>query len=133
LDHHERYDGAGYPNGKTGNHISVFGRIISIADVYDALISNRPYRKGLLPSEAMEYIMGGSGTLFDPVFVTVFSRKVAAYPTGMCVKLSDGRKALVLKNFENYSMRPNLKIIPTGEILELRNINNLTIVGIACN
>jgi HD-GYP domain-containing protein (c-di-GMP phosphodiesterase class II) len=131
LDHHERYDGTGYPNGKTGDHISVFGRIIAIADVYDALISNRPYRRGLLPSEAVEYIMGGSGTLFDPNFATVFSRYVAAYPVGMCVKLSDERIAIVVENFKGFSTRPKVRIIDTGEILELRNINNITITGIA--
>ena len=50
--------GQGYPNNKRGKDISLFGRIINVADVYDELTAERPYRSGLLPSEAMEYIMG---------------------------------------------------------------------------
>ncbi len=58
LTHHERYDGKGYPQGLK-KEIGLFGRIISVADVYDALVSDRPYRRAFLPSEAMEYIMSG--------------------------------------------------------------------------
>ena len=58
LDHHERYDGFGYPNKKSGDEISRFGSIIAIADVFDALTSDRPYRLALPAHEAIEYIMG---------------------------------------------------------------------------
>ncbi len=115
LDHHEKFSGGGYPNNSKGEKISLYGRIISIADVYDALTSDRPYRKGLLPSEAIEYIMGGTEKLFDPDLVKVFIRKIAPYPVGTAVKLSNGLSGVVTDNFENFCMRPNIRIFKNGE------------------
>lgn len=114
LDHHEKFSGGGYPNNAKGDKISLYGRIISIADVYDALTSDRPYRKGLLPSEAIEYIMGGTGNLFDPDLVRVFVRKIAPYPVGTTVKLSNGLSGVVTDNFESFCMRPNIRIVKNG-------------------
>ena len=64
--HHERYDGAGYPDGLAGNAIPLIARIISAADAYDAMTSNRPYRKALAEAKAREELRAGSGTQFDP-------------------------------------------------------------------
>ena len=115
LDHHEKYDGTGYPNGKKGESISLFGRIVSIADVYDALTSDRPYRKALIPAEAMEYAMGASGSLFDPNIVKVFVKKIAPYPVGTCVKLSNGYTGIVLKNSESCCLRPKVRIFMNND------------------
>ncbi len=109
YQHHERFDGGGYPKALAGGDISEFGRIIAVCDVYDALISTRSYRKGLFAVEAMEYVMGGSGRLFDPNIVQQFVRKVALFPVGTSVKLSNGVIALVLENFEGYAQRPKLR------------------------
>jgi HD-GYP domain len=139
LHHQERYDGSGYPLALKGEHISQIGRIIAIADVYDALTSDRPYRKALLPSSAMEYIMGGSGTMFDPHFVSEFTRKVAAYPLGTIVLLSDGSRGIVIRNYEDCCTRPCVRIVSAGdevgesEYVDLRDdyaTTRLTIVGI---
>ncbi len=111
LQHHEKYDGSGYPNGVAGKDISLFGRIIALTDVYDALTSDRPYRKGLFPSEAMEYIMANGGLLFDHDLVKVFAQKVAPYPIGTYVFLSDGSEGLVVENYEECCLRPKIKII----------------------
>lgn len=111
LQHHEKYDGTGYPQGKSGEDISIFGRIIAVADVYDALVSNRYYKKALLPSEAMEYIMGAAGAHFDFEVVNVFLQKVAAYPLGTCVKLSNGSKGIVVENYPDASTRPKIRLI----------------------
>lgn len=70
--HHERWDGTGYPHGLAGEDIPVLARITAIADVYDALISRRPYKEPLSHEEAVDQIRGGSGTLFDPRLVEVF-------------------------------------------------------------
>lgn len=72
LQHQEKYDGTGYPNRLKGKQISLFGRIIAIADVYDALISDRPYRKALSHDEVLDYIKTNSGTHFDPALVNIF-------------------------------------------------------------
>lgn len=114
LDHHEKYNGSGYPAGKTGKSISLFGRIISIADIYDALSSERPYRKAMSPSEAMEYVMGGSESIFDPHITRVFIRKIAPYPVGTTVRLSNGYTAIVLENFEAVCLRPRVRVIQVG-------------------
>ncbi|MEA4804705.1 HD-GYP domain-containing protein [Acetobacterium wieringae] len=139
LDHHEKFSGGGYPNNAKGDKISLYGRIISIADVYDALTSDRPYRKGLLPSEAIEYIMGGTGNLFDPELVRVFVRKIAPYPVGTTVKLSNGLSGIVTDNFESFCMRPNIRIFKNGDYeikpfdicLADRQALNITVVDYA--
>lgn len=69
LSHHERYDGLGYPNGLKGNEIPIEGRIVSIADVFDALLMKRSYKNSWSIEEAIDYIKGKSGTQFDPYLV----------------------------------------------------------------
>jgi putative two-component system response regulator len=70
--HHEKWDGTGYPKGLQGNDIPLEGRLMAIADVYDALISDRPYKKSFTHEEACKIIEEGAGTHFDPVLVEVF-------------------------------------------------------------
>jgi putative two-component system response regulator len=70
--HHEKWDGTGYPNGLRGDKIPLQGRLMAIADVYDALVSDRPYKKALSHEEASRIIIDGSGTHFDPVLIDVF-------------------------------------------------------------
>ena len=74
--HHERYDGRGYPDGLKGREIPLFGRIISVADTYDAMTSDRSYRKGLSSDIALEEIQTCAGTQFDPMVVEAFFRVV---------------------------------------------------------
>lgn len=125
LQHHEQYNGQGYPNGLVGDAIHLFGRIISVADVYDALSSDRPYRKAMPPSDAIEYIMGGYGTMFDPAIVKALTKKIAPYPIGTCVLLSTGEIGIVVKNFESTILRPMVKLIvngkPTNKYIDLSN------------
>lgn len=115
LLHHEQYNGNGYPFGFSGEQIELFARIVNVADVYDALISDRPYRKAMLPSDAMEYIMGGYGSTFDPKVVKAFTRKVAPYPIGTCVKLSNGITGIVVQNYELSCLRPRIRVIADGK------------------
>ncbi len=110
LDHHEKYDGSGYPNRKKGSDISLFGRICTVADVYDALATKRPYRDAIPTCECVEYIMGGSDSLFDPKVVDIFSQRIAPYPVGTSVKLSNGWVGLVVENYISYSLRPRVRI-----------------------
>jgi putative two-component system response regulator len=70
--HHERWDGSGYPAGLRGEEIPLEGRLMAIADVYDALISERPYKTAMSPDEAEKIIIAGKGTHFDPVLVDLF-------------------------------------------------------------
>jgi putative two-component system response regulator len=74
LTHHERWDGAGYPNGCAGEDIPLAGRIVSVADVFDALTHKRPYKEAWPVHEAVQEIMDGSGSKFDPSVVDAFER-----------------------------------------------------------
>jgi putative two-component system response regulator len=74
VSHHEKWDGTGYPCGLKENEIPLLGRIMAIADVYDALTSVRPYKEALSHEEAVRIITEGSGTQFDPVLVDTFIR-----------------------------------------------------------
>ncbi|QOR35389.1 HD-GYP domain-containing protein [Clostridium sp. 'deep sea'] len=111
LQHHERWDGRGYPYQLSGKRISLFGRIIAVADVYDALISDRAYRKGFSPFEAMEYIMGGGGTMFDTEIVKIFTERVAPYPVGTIVSLSNDLVGIVVENHPGRATRPVVKVV----------------------
>jgi len=72
--HHEKWDGSGYPAGLKGTDIPLEGRLMAVADVYDALISDRPYKQAFTHEKACEIIEGGSGVHFDPVLVDVFTK-----------------------------------------------------------
>lgn len=119
--HHEKWDGTGYPNRLSKDNIPFYSRIITVADVYDALTSTRPYRKPSEPTEAVEYIMGGTGTYFDQDMVKVFLKKIAPYPVGCKVKLSNGREAAVIKNNPSQPLRPVVSMIDSSDIYDLYN------------
>lgn len=88
--HHEHMDGKGYPDGRAGDAISLFGRISTIADVYDALTSARPYKKGYPPSVAYNIMKNFSPGHFDEKLLDMFFRNVAIYPVGTIAELSIG-------------------------------------------
>lgn len=121
LQHHEFFNGKGYPLGKEGKDIPIYARVIKIMDVYDALTSKRPYHDPMSPSEGVEYLMSRVGLEFDPDIVEVFLRKVAVYPVGCQVTLSNGMNAVVINNFPEAILRPRVKVIETNTILDLTN------------
>jgi HD-GYP domain-containing protein (c-di-GMP phosphodiesterase class II) len=138
LHHHERWDGTGYPLELKANQISLFGRIIAIADVYDALISDRPYRKGFAPYEALEYILAGGDSMFDMNLVEQFTKKIQPYPVGSIVTLSNGFTAIVVENFEGRGTRPVVRVFKDENkeiepfILDLwdKSTRSITVTGI---
>jgi putative nucleotidyltransferase with HDIG domain len=73
LYHHERFDGSGYPHGLRGNAIPSLARLVAVADVYDALVSDRPYREGWAPERAAALIQESAGTHFDPIMADAFA------------------------------------------------------------
>lgn len=123
ISHHEKYDGTGYPYGLEGSNIHLYGRILAVADVYDALTSNRPYRKPCFPNEAIEFIMGNSGVHFDPDVVRAFLKRVAPYPIGTCVRLSNGCIGVVVKNTYHQPLRPVVRLI-NGDRSELNLLDD---------
>ncbi|MBN1064646.1 HD-GYP domain-containing protein [Clostridium botulinum] len=140
ISHHEKFDGTGYPNRLEKEDIPLFGRIIAVADVYDALTGNRPYRTPIKPLEAIEYIMAGVGKSFDYNVVKAFLKKIEPYPIGSYVKLSDKRHAKVIGDNITNPLRPIIKILQEngkeGEIIDLQNdlnARNIIILDINYN
>lgn len=111
LHHHENYDGSGYPNGLKKDKISIYGRVIAITDVYDALTSRRSYRQPMFPPAAMEFMNINSGTMFDPTIIKAFQKVVSLYPSGICVELSSGAPCIVVENFAGRPERPRVRLV----------------------
>jgi HD-GYP domain-containing protein (c-di-GMP phosphodiesterase class II) len=101
-DHHEKYDGSGYPNKKTGQDISRLARIIAVADAYDAMTADRPYRKGLPRKQAEAELLIHSGTQFDPEVVDFFVNHVHD-------KKPDFKISLLSKTFKIPRKKPRVK------------------------
>ena len=110
-EHHEKFNGNGYPEGRTADHIGLFASLISLADVYDALTSERVYKKGIQPNKAMGTIFSLRGQDFFPTQVERFVNFLGIYPIGSLVQLSDGMFALVSSPNPGTPLHPNVKVI----------------------
>jgi HD-GYP domain-containing protein (c-di-GMP phosphodiesterase class II) len=94
YEHHRQVDGGGYP--RSSYPINLFTRIVTVADAYDALTTNRPWRKAYLPDEALGVMLSESGTKFDPLLLKIFVNTIGLYPVGTLVRLSTGEIGLVI-------------------------------------
>ncbi|MGG2025806.1 HD-GYP domain-containing protein [Gottfriedia sp. S16(2024)] len=110
LQHHERINGSGYPKGIFGEEMHLFSKIIGIADFFDAVTSNRVYRQAMLPHEGLTLLNSGSDKLFDARLVSIFNDLLTIYPTGLYVKLSDGRRGIVFRQNDVSTDRPVVRI-----------------------
>lgn len=128
YEHHENMDGTGYPRGIAGDKIHTFARIIHVTDVYDAMISKRPYKDEIHPEDAMSFILGKSGTMFDPFIVDIFLRCVPAYPKGITIQLSNGEKAIVIHNYPEYPLRPCIRMFDGREVSLMNDIEYRSVV-----
>jgi HD-GYP domain-containing protein (c-di-GMP phosphodiesterase class II) len=119
--HHERWDGLGYPDGKAGDEIHQFARIAAVADVYDAVTADRPYRRAMAPHQGCRIIQEGEGTHFDPEVVEIFNKVVLPFPPGVEVELADGRQALVVDADPHQPYEPTVRVRNSnGSIEEIR-------------
>jgi HD-GYP domain-containing protein (c-di-GMP phosphodiesterase class II) len=96
-DHHERWDGLGYEQGRTADQSHQFARIAAVADVYDAVTADRPYKGANPPHVGVKVIREGSGTQFDPEVVSHFVRIAMPYPIGYTLTMPNGRDAAVVR------------------------------------
>ncbi|GLX66291.1 HD-GYP domain-containing protein [Paenibacillus glycanilyticus] len=136
LQHHERYDGSGYPRRLKRDDIHMYAQIVGIADVYDALTSPRPHRKRHTPSEAIEFLFAAGNTYFDFDLIKLFCKHISIYPVSTTVLLSSGQVGVVSLNSELALHRPRVRIIREADgrepaspyDLELKDELHLTIV-----
>ncbi len=126
LEHHENVDGSGYPKGLEGSEQSLYTKILHVADVYDALISRRPYKDPYSVHEAVEYLMGGCGILFDRDVVTALLNCVSFYPRGSEPILSDGRKGIIYENGGVHNLRPIIRL-EDKSLLDLARASNINL------
>lgn len=132
LQHHERLDGSGYPDGIMGYEASEYAKIVSIADVYDALTTDRVYRKKWPTNKAIDYLIENGGTKFDPDLVRIFIQQVAVYPNGSLVRLSDGMIGIVEQQNQNAPLRPIIRVIENknGEKIKPYRLDMMQVLSV---
>lgn len=132
LQHHERYDGNGYPNGIKGEKINLYARIIQIANVYSNMRTGTSNTRAYSQSEVLEYFYADCSKQFDPKILKIFFAKVPIYEVGQIIKLSNGKKAFVIQNNEKALARPIVRVLcedkTLGEEIDLSLNNNITII-----
>jgi HD-GYP domain-containing protein (c-di-GMP phosphodiesterase class II) len=132
LRHHERWDGSGYPERKSGAEIHEMARIAAVADTFDAITSERPFAPARPAHVGVQAILAGAGTQFDPVICDVFAHRVAPFPPGIELELADGRRAIVVSVPEYELDRPVLRVIGgagSGVDVDLRQDRSIEIAG----
>ncbi len=113
--HHERFDGSGYPNQLRGEAITLYGRMGAIVDVYDAITSDRVYHQGMPPTAALGRLLEWSSYHFDPQLVKAFVKNLGIYPTGSLVRMESGRLGVVLEQNSENMMKPRVNVIYHAE------------------
>jgi HD-GYP domain-containing protein (c-di-GMP phosphodiesterase class II) len=111
VEHHERFDGTGYPRGLANADISIFGRIISIVDVYDALTSKRSYKDAMSTSKALSLMYQWRDSTFAPNSIEHFIKCIGVYPVGSFVRLSSGEYAIVTESNLVNASKPTVKLL----------------------
>lgn len=111
LQHHEWYDGSGYPGHLVADEIDIGARIVACADSFTAMTSQKSYRKAMLGYDAMKTLLNDNGTHFDPIIVNALIRSIGIYPIGSIVMLSDNSLCRVIKSIPEFPLRPQLRLL----------------------
>ncbi|MGI6776730.1 MAG: HD-GYP domain-containing protein [Acetivibrionales bacterium] len=111
YQHHEKWDGTGYPCSLKGLEIDLFARIVSVADIYDAITSERIYKTRNMPYEGASYIINKSGIYVDPDIAKLFIKNIAVYPKGSIVLLNTGEIGNIVGINKNMSIKPKIQVI----------------------
>ena len=120
LQHHEKMNSKGYPVGFPSDNITQYARILSVTDIYDALVTERPYKSAFSQRDAVEMIMSMTSEL-DLTAMKSFLESIILYPVDSIVELSNGERARVVKNNAHYILRPTVVGIKSGIVYDLSN------------
>lgn len=127
LQHHEKMGGNGYPLALSTEKIGPYARILAVADIYDALVTERPYKSGFSPRDAVEMIMAMTSDL-DVGVIKMFLKSVILYPVDTVVNLSNGERAKVVENNIDYPTRPKVVTLTAGKLLDLTDVSCASII-----
>lgn len=110
VEHHEKHNGQGYPRGLSGDQISLFGRILALADIYDAITSRRVYKESISPSKSLKIMYGMRDQTFSTAMLVSFVKFLGVYPVGSLVRLSDGTCGVVCESNPYRAHEPVVKV-----------------------
>jgi HD-GYP domain-containing protein (c-di-GMP phosphodiesterase class II) len=138
MQHHERWDGQGYPQGLKGTEIHPGARIISVADAFEAMVSQKPYRNSIIGYKAMQNLLSDNSTRFDPEVISAFIKIMGIYPIGSMILLNNGSIARITEVRKDAPLRPKIVLLidqfgkalnqEAGENIDLLNEKGLFIV-----
>jgi HD-GYP domain-containing protein (c-di-GMP phosphodiesterase class II) len=138
LQEHERWDGSGYPNRLTGDQIDEMAFVVGLADVFDALMGPRPYRRGMSPHRAICTLIANGKTMFPHHILKALIDQFSIYPLGTTVRLNTGETGVVSQLNRQYALRPILQVSqqaglshgPASKTVDLRAETSLHIVEV---
>lgn len=138
LQHHERWDGKGYPHQKGSDQIYLLARIVSVADSFEAMVRDKPYRDSMIGYSAMRQILNDNSRRFDANIVKIFLKSMGIYPLGSVVILNDGSIGTVIRTHASVPLRPVVQIIVDqqgrryengdGQVIDLLETKTLFII-----
>jgi HD-GYP domain-containing protein (c-di-GMP phosphodiesterase class II) len=123
LQHHERWDGKGYPDKIQGNAIDIGARIVSVADAFEAMVSKKSYRNSLIGYQAIKNLMADNASRFDPAVINIFTKIMGIYPIGSIVKLNNSAIGRVISVHTDAPLRPIIQLLTDerGKAQDTRN------------
>ena len=130
LQHHERWDGQGYPYKVAGQAIDIGARIVSVADAFEAMVSKKTYRNSLLGYQALKNLLADNARRFDPAVIIAFTKIMGIYPINSIVRLNDNSIARVVSIHTDAPMRPIIQLIVNakGKILSTEDTKTINLL-----
>jgi len=130
LQHHERWDGKGYPDQLIGPAIDIGARIVSVADAFEAMVSKKSYRNSMVGYQAIKNLLADNSRRFDPAVISAFTKIMGIYPIGSIVRLNKGSVARVVSVHVNAPLRPVIQMLmdERGHVINTRDAKNIDLL-----